>query len=351
MDIAKKGGKVDAEFIDWNKVETFLRKTISDMPSGSMEIKKFTEGYSNLTYLLRVDDWEVVLRRPPFGEIPPRAHDMQREFSNLKKINPVFPYAPRPFVYSEDPLLMDKHFYVMEMKKGIVIDDKLPAIYGSSEQAGPLISRNMIETLVQLQSIDYKKAGLENAGKPEGYLERQVNGWIKRYDHAKTNSYTHVNELENWLRVNRPLKSDVTIVHNDFKLNNLVLDNKSPAKTIGVLDWEMSTIGDPLTDIGSTVAYWGQADDLDMGVNIVTNQSGFYNRREFVEAYATTSGRDVSDISYYLAFGFYKLGVILQQIFSRWKNGEIDDDRFEYLNVNVSNLFEMANDARMNRLL
>ena len=197
----------------------------------------------------------------------------------------------------------------------------------------------------------YKKAGLENMGKPEGYLERQVNGWIKRYDHSKTDSFSHVSELENWLKVNRPLKSDTTIVHNDFKLNNLVLDETNPGKTIGVLDWELSTIGDPLTDIGSTVAYWGQSGDPDMGINIVSNQPGFYSRREFVEEYARMSGRDVSDISYYVAFGFYKLGVILQQIYYRWKNGEINDDRFEFLNEAVSNLFEMANLTRTNRLL
>lgn len=351
MDTTTDENNIDQQFIDWAKVEEYLRRSIKEIPSGSMVVKKFSEGYSNLTYLLSVGDWEGVLRRPPFGEIPPRAHDMQREFYILDKVNPVFPLAPKPYVYCEDHMVMDKHFYVMEKKQGIVLDDKLPASYGSSQQAGPLISKNIIETLVQLQSIDYKKAGLENMGKPEGYLERQVNGWIKRYDHSKTDSFSHVSELENWLKVNRPFKSDTTIVHNDFKLNNLVLDETNPRKTIGVLDWELSTIGDPLTDIGSTVAYWGQSGDPDMGINIVSNQPGFYSRREFVEEYARMSGRDVSDISYYVAFGFYKLGVILQQIYYRWKNGEINDDRFEFLNEAVSNLFEMANLTRKNRLL
>lgn len=351
MDTATDENNIDRQFIDWAKVEEYLRKSIKEIPSGNMVVKKFSEGYSNSTYLLRVGEWEGVLRRPPFGEIPPKAHDMQREFSILDKVNPVFPLAPKPYVYCEDHMVMDKHFYVMEKKQGIVLDDKLPASYGSSLQAGPLISKNIIETLVQLQSIDYKKAGLENMGKPEGYLERQVNGWVKRYDHSKTDSFSHLFELENWLKVNRPLKSDTTIVHNDFKLNNLVLDEMNPGKTIGVLDWELSTIGDPLTDIGSTVAYWGQSGDPDMGINIVSNQPGFYSRREFVEEYARMSGRDVSDISYYVAFGFYKLGVILQQIYYRWKNGEINDDRFEFLNEAVSNLFEMANLTRTNRLL
>lgn len=342
---------IDQQFIDWLKVENYLRESIKDIPNGNMKVKKFSEGYSNLTYLLSIGDWEGVLRRPPFGGIPPKAHDMQREFTILDKIHPVFSLAPKPYIYCEDPFIMDKHFYVMEKKQGIVLDNKLPASYGSSQQAGPLISKNIIETLVQLQSIDCKKAGLESLGKPEGYLERQVNGWIKRYDHSKTDSYSHVADLEKWLKETRPLKSDTTIVHNDFKLNNLVLDEENPGKIIGVLDWELSAIGDPLTDIGSSVVYWGQLDDPNMGINLVSNQPGFYSRREFVESYAKMSGRDVSNISFYVAFGFYKLGVILQQIYYRWKNGEIHDDRFEFLNEAVSNLFEMANLTRMNRIL
>ena len=351
MDTKEQENNIDQEVINWIRMEKFLKESIKEIPSGSMQVKKFSEGYSNLTYLLTIGDWEGVLRRPPFGKVPPRAHDMQREFNVLSKVNPVFPLAPKPYVYSNDPSITDKHFYVMEMKQGIVIDDKLPEIYGESNDAGPLISKNMIETLIQLQSINYKEAGLMNLGKPEGFLERQVNGWIKRYENSKTDTLAGVAELENWLRVNRPLISDTTIVHNDFKLNNLVLDETNTGKIIGVLDWELSTIGDPLTDIGSTVAYWGQPGDPDMGITVVSNQPGFYTRREFIEEYAKTSGRDVSEISYYLAFGFYKLAVILQQIYSRWNSGELNDNRFELLNEAISNLFEMANLARLNRIL
>jgi aminoglycoside phosphotransferase (APT) family kinase protein len=351
MDRTTEKTKVDHQYIDWLKVERHLRKSISGIPDGNMKVKKFSEGYSNMTYLLQIGDWEGVLRRPPFGKIPPKAHNMQREFTILDHVHPVFPLAPKPFVYCEDPTIMDKHFYVMEKKQGIVLDGQLPTTFGGSEQAGPLISTNMIDTLIQLQSIDYKQAGLAKLGKPEGYLERQVNGWMHRYELSKTDAYSHVDELEKWLKAKRPSTSDVTIVHNDFKLNNLVLDEKDPGKTTGVLDWELATIGDPLTDIGSTVAYWGQSDDPDIGINFVSDQPGFYSRREFVEAYATKSGRDVSDISYYVAFGFYKLGVILQQIYYRWKIGELEDNRFETLNVAVSNLFEMANLTRRNRLL
>lgn len=351
MDTTNQQKNINEEFIDWENLEKYLRKSIKGIPNGVLKVKEFSEGYSNLTYLLTIGEWESVLRRPPFGEIPPKAHDMQREFNVLDKVNPVFSLAPEPYAYCEDRSIMDKHFYVMEKKQGIVIDDKLPESYGSPEQVGPLISKNMIETLIQLQSIDYKDAKLEDLGRPVGYLERQVNGWIKRYQNSQTDNLSHVVELESWLRANRPSVSSTTIVHNDFKLNNLVLDETNIGKITGVLDWELSTIGDPLTDIGSTVAYWGQPGDPDMGINLVSDQPGFYSRREFIEEYARESGRDVSNISYYVAFGFYKLGVILQQIYYRWKIGELKDNRFKLLNESVSNLFEMANLTRLNRML
>lgn len=337
--------------VDWDKVERFLRKALPDLPEGDMEVRQFSEGYSNLTYLLKIAEWEGVLRRPPFGEIPPKAHDMEREFKMLEKVNPVFPLAPKPFVYCEDPEVMDKHFYVMEKKQGLVVDEELPAVYGDAATVGPVISKNVVSTLVQLQAIDYKEAGLAEMGKPEGFMERQVKGWIKRYHNAKTDDIEGLEQLEEWLAANIPVNGETTIVHNDFKLNNMVLDEQDPGIATGVLDWELSTIGDPLSDVGSTLAYWGQEDDADMGINIISSQPGFYSRKEFVDEYARQSGRDVSDINYYLAFGFYKLAGILQQIYYRWKNGEIEDERFRHLNKAVANLIDMANRTRRGEVL
>ncbi|MFT4414760.1 phosphotransferase family protein [Fredinandcohnia humi] len=342
---------IDHEHINWKKFEQLLRRTLPDIPSDEMHVHKFAEGYSNLTYLISFGKWEAVLRRPPFGEIPPKAHDMNRERSILAKINHVFPLAPKPLLYSEDNQIMNRHFYVMEKKQGVVIDGELPQSFGNSQEVGPNISRAVIDTMIQLQSIDYQQANLTDIGKPDGYLERQINGWISRYKHAKTEEYRGVSELEAWFILHRPLITDATIVHNDFKLNNLLFDVNNPSKINGVLDWELSTIGDPLTDVGSTVACWGQNGDLDLGIHFVTNQPGFYSRRQFVEEYARRSGRDLSDITYYVAFGFYKLGVILQQIYYRWKKGELPDERFKHLNHAVANLFEMANLTRQNRIL
>lgn len=341
--------KVDS--INWDLLEQFLRASIKGLPQKEMEVQKFSEGYSNLTYLLRIGDWEAVLRRPPFGKMPPKAHDMQREYQILAKVNAVFNYAPKPYVYSEDPSIMEKHFYVMEKKQGVVIDDQLPEQYNNSEYAGPLISKSVIKTLVELQSIDYQSAGLQTIGKPEGFLERQVLNWIKRYDLAKTEEISQINILEKWLMENIPANPETTIVHNDFKLNNMIFDKKDPSIIVGVLDWELSTIGDPLSDLGATVAYWGQPKDPDMGINIITNQKGFYNRREFIEEYAALSKRDVSNVAYYVTFSFYKLAVILQQIHHRWKIGAVQDERFGDLNKAVANLVEMANLTRTNQLL
>lgn len=341
----------NSQQINWNIVENYIRKNIPDIPEGTMEVKKFTEGYSNLTYLLTIGDWQAVLRRPPFGYTPPRAHDMEREYNVLRKVNPVYPLAPKPYLYCEDPEIMDKHFYVMEKKTGVVIDEKLPETYPDTPETGKKISQAVVESLVQLQEIDIYEHGLNSLGKPEGYLSRQVNGWIERYKRSKTDEVPYIEEVEKWLADNIPESPAPTIVHNDFKLNNMMFETNDPTKIIGVFDWELATVGDPLTDLGSSLAYWGQKDDPDMGINIVTDKPGFYTRREFLQHYAEKSGRDVSQANYYLTFGFYKLAGILQQIYYRWKTGEVEDDRFSTLNQAVANLIQLAVDAKNNRLL
>lgn len=342
---------VDQQHINWERLEKYVKETIPGVPNQDMEVKKYSEGYSNLTYLIKIGEWEGVMRRPPIGKIPPKAHDMEREYTILQKVNQVFPLAPQPFLYSEDDTIMDRHFYIMEKKQGIVLDDQIPSAFGSSLECGPVISRNMLARLVDMQEIDIVESDLTGIGKPEGYLERQVNGWIRRYSKSKTDDVPEVSELETWLKQSMPASTGTSIVHNDFKLNNLVFDTDNVGQINGVLDWELSTIGDPMTDVGSTVAYWGQSDDPDIGINVLSSQSGFFTRRELIETYAQLSNRDMSNITFYTAFGFYKLAAILQQIYSRWKAGEIQDDRFKGLNEAVGNLMEMAYLTRSNRIV
>jgi aminoglycoside phosphotransferase (APT) family kinase protein len=342
---------IDHEHINWGLLEALVHETISGIPNEPMKVRKFSEGYSNHTYLLSFGDWESVLRRPPFGEIPAKAHDIKREYTILSRIHGVYPLAPKPYLYSDDPAIMGRHFYLMEKKQGVVLNDVLPDTYGSSELVGPAISKSIITSLIELQKVDYKKANLLDIGKPEGFLERQVHSWIKRYSVSKTDEIAGVSELEVWLVKQMPTTVDTTIVHNDFKLNNLVLDPHDPGVVKGVLDWEMATIGDPMSDIGAVLAYWGEVGDPDIGISLVTNQKGFFSRREMAEQYAQESGRDISFINYYVAFGYYKLAVILQQLYYRWKKGTADDDRFEKLHIPIANLFDLANLTRTNKIL
>ncbi|MEH7115204.1 phosphotransferase family protein [Neobacillus niacini] len=342
---------IDHEHINWNRFEKFVREQIPTIPDKEMKIKKFSEGYSNHTYLLSFGDWETVLRRPPFGEIPAKAHDIKREYTILSKLHDVYPLAPKPYLYSDDPAIMGRHFYLMEKKQGVVINEVLPDWYGPSEVVGPALSKSMITSLIELQQVDYKNAGLIDIGKPDGFLDRQVRNWIKRYSMAKTDEMSGVEELEAWLLREMPTTLDTTIVHNDFKLNNIVLDSFDPTIVNGVLDWELATIGDPMSDIGSVLTYWGEISDPDIGISVVTNQPGFFSRREMAEMYANLSGRDISHIHYYVAFGFYKLAVILQQLYDRWKKGGLNDERFKNLNIPIGNLFEMANLSRTNKIL
>jgi aminoglycoside phosphotransferase (APT) family kinase protein len=332
--------------INWLPIEEFLRQELSGLGDEPLQIKQFSAGYSNLTYFIVIGNWQAVLRRPPFGPIPPKAHDMKREYEILEKLNRVFPIAPKPYLYCEDLSIMERHFYVMEKKEGVVLDDSLPKEFEHRDDTGFLVSNAVVDTITKLHAVDYHEAGLCTLGYPQGYLSRQVHGWIKRFHNAKTNDIPGVESLEKWLIDNIPPSPAPTILHNDFKLNNMMFSATNPGEIIGVFDWELSTIGDPLTDLGSTLAYWTETSEDDTGLASVTTNDGFVSRKELLEMYANKSGRDVSNIDYYLTFAFYKIAVILQQIYYRWKIGEAPDERFGKLDVGIKKLLEQAGKAQ-----
>nr|WP_263326642.1 phosphotransferase family protein [Neobacillus sp. Marseille-Q6967] len=337
--------------VNWFKVERYLKQEIPGLSDASIQVKPFSAGYSNLTYFITIGDWQAVLRRPPFGPIPPKAHDMKRECEILEKLNRVFPLAPKPYLYCEDSNIMERHFYVMEKKEGIVLDDSLPAEFENREETGRLVSNAVVDTLVKLHMIDYEAAGLHDFGYPNGYLSRQVHGWIKRFQNSKTNDIPAVETLEKWLIDNIPPSPAPTIVHNDFKLNNMMFSSSNPGEVVGVFDWELSTIGDPFTDLAAAIAYWSAPGEEDTGLTSVTTKPGFFSRKELLELYAKKSGRDVSNIDYYLTFAFYKIAVILQQIYYRWKIGEATDERFSKLDIGIKNLLNQAGKAQRKELL
>jgi aminoglycoside phosphotransferase (APT) family kinase protein len=337
--------------VNWLKVEEYLKKELPGLGNDSLKVIPFSAGYSNLTYFISIGNWQAVLRRPPFGPIPPKAHDMKREYEILEKLNRVFPLAPKPYLYCEDFSIMERHFYVMEKKEGVVLDDSLPIEYKNRVDTGHLVSNAVVDTLTQLHSVDYVSVGLSNIGYPEGYLSRQVHGWIKRFHHSKTDNISNVEPLEKWLINHVPSSPTPTIVHNDFKLNNMMFSPVNPGIVVGVFDWELSTIGDPLTDLAAALAYWTEQGEEETGLSSVTSNPGFISRKQLLELYAIKSGQDVSNIDYYLTFAFYKIAVILQQIYYRWKIGGATDERFSKLDIGIKNLLEQAAKAQRNEIL
>jgi aminoglycoside phosphotransferase (APT) family kinase protein len=316
------------ERFDTTRVAEFLRA--NGMPVGQLMVEQFPAGQSNLTFLLRSGGWEAVLRRPPLGPVPPRAHDMAREFRLLHRLHPSFPLAPQPYILCEDPGVLGVPFYVMERRRGLVLDQELPADWTSDSALHHTIADSLVQVLVDLHAVDWRAAGLDDIGRPDGYLQRQVSGWIERYAHARTSDVEGVSALTEWLQESLPASPPPTVIHNDYKLNNVVLDPAQPSRVTAVLDWEMATVGDPLSDLASLLVYWTEPGDADMmaGLRSVTCEPGFPSREDVAARYAGLSGRDLSNLGWYVAFAYFKVGVILQQIHVRWYRGQTHDARF-----------------------
>lgn len=334
------------EELDAVTLKRFLQNHFEDLPSGPLQIEQFGAGHSNLTYLLKIDDWEAVLRRPPLGPVAPKAHDVEREYHFLSELHPVFRAAPKPLLFSDEPAIVGSPFFIMERRQGIVLDTEFPSDVTVSKALCQRISEKMVESLVDLHAIDYKQTGLTDMVKPEGFMERQVHGWIGRYDRSKTDDIAGVDVLKDWMIHNLPVSSAPTIIHYDYKLNNAMF-SKDFTQMIGLFDWEMATVGDPLADLGAAMSYWIQGDDPELlkrglGEPPVTVREGFLTRQAFIELYAEKSGRDVSQINFYLTFAYFKLAVICQQIYYRWKKGQTKDPRFAHFNHFVKSLIEYA---------
>lgn len=337
------------EELDRKTLYHYIREKMPEVPSGELEIEQFGAGASNLTYLLRIGAWEAVLRRPPLGPVAPKAHDMEREYKILSSLYPLYPTAPKPYHFSKNEEVVGSPFFIMERRKGIVLDSTFPEGVTYDEQLGKKISKLMVERLVELHRIDYKKTELEHITKPDGFMERQVAGWIKRYDNAKTSEISGLKELTNWMQKSIPSSLKPTIIHYDYKLNNAMF-SEDFSEMIGLFDWEMTTVGDPLADLGVALSYWTQPDDPEqlktgLGKASVTTWGGFFTREEFLEHYANRSGRDVSMINFYLTFAYFKLAVICQQIYYRYFKGQTSDPRFAQLDQYTETLIQYALDS------
>ena len=333
MGNADQAGAIrSGEELDSARVESFLKDSIPGL-QGPMTIQQFPSGHSNLTYLITFGDWEMVLRRPPIGTKAKTAHDMGREYRVLSALNEAYPYCPRSMAYSEDISIIGCPFYVMERIRGIVVRREFPPGIGESPEKINYLCRKLVEVQHELHAIDYRKVGLEDFGKPIGYVERQVNGWSKRYRAARTPDAPDSEDIMAWLQAKMPPDSDrPAIIHNDFKLDNVVLDPGNAGNIIGVLDWEMATLGDPLMDLGSSLGYWVEKNDpLEMQAIrfMPTDAEGALTRDELVRCYAELSGRPIDNYDFYYCFGLFRLAVIAQQIYYRFYHGQTKDKRFE----------------------
>ncbi len=313
-----------------------------------IEVRQFSGGKANLTYLLRFEDGrEFVLRRPPLGPYAPSAHDMGRENRVLSVLYREFPFAPRVYHFCEDESVIGAPFTIMERCHGVVIRGRMPAQFAADAEAPRRLSEALVAALAAFHAVDYAALGLSQLGKPAGFIQRQVDGWGRRWQRARLPHSPDTDRIESWLRANLPGSTAASLVHNDFKLDNTMFDSHDPSRVIAILDWDMCTLGDPLSDLGTLLTYWTQPEDPPAVKALGAMPDGdyaFFTRREVVERYADQSGRDVADLRFYHVLGIYRLLVILQQIYIRYVRGQTRDQRFARLHETVGALATWAED-------
>ncbi|WP_349970811.1 phosphotransferase family protein [Pseudomonas caspiana] len=329
----RAGEELDAALID-----PYLKAQIPGL-EGTPQISQFPGGASNLTYLVQYPNQEFVLRRPPFGQKARSAHDMGREFRIINQLKDAFPYCPKAYLHCVDESVIGSEFYVMERIKGIILRSDLPTDLNLDAAQTQTLCKSFIDRLVELHRVDYQACGLGDLGKPEGYVERQIRGWTDRYDNARTPDAPDWTQVKAWLKDKMPADHPVpAIVHNDYRFDNVLLDPANPMQIIGVLDWEMTTLGDPLMDLGNTLAYWIQADDP-APVQLMRRQPshapGMLTREQFVDYYAERSGIRIDNFDFYYTYGLFRLAGIVQQIYYRFFHGQTQDKRFaQFIHMN-----------------
>ena len=338
------------EQLDWPRLIAWLRERLPACGIRGLDLTRepdvaqFPGGHSNLTYLIRFGDAEIVVRRPPLGPVAPTAHDMAREFRWLSAMHRVFPLAPRPYLLCENLDVIGAVFYAMERRHGIVIRaDEPPEV--AEPGARRRVSEALITTLARLHAIDVAANGLSGLGKPAGFVERQVRGWTDRWHRSKTTRLAEMDALAEWLRQRLPPDANPPgIVHGDFKLDNVMLDPGDVGRIVAVLDWEMSALGDSLVDLGILLAYWAPtAPPLERdALTTVTHRPGYFSRDEIIDRYAKGSTRDLSNIRFYEIFAVFKIAVVIQQIYFRYVQGQTTDERFATFDARVAFLARQA---------
>ncbi|MED5261505.1 MAG: phosphotransferase family protein [Myxococcota bacterium] len=342
----------DDEKLDVDQLAEFLKGRLNgaELP---LHVEQFGGGHANLTYLLRYGDGDeavdYVLRRPPLGPVAAGSHDMKREYRALSSLWQAYPVAPRALLYCDDVGILGSDFFVMERRGGVVVRREIPEIFGSGQDpvANRKLSEVVIDTLVDLHAVDASAIGLNSLGRPDGFLERQVSGWTDRMERARTRDIPLAEELSRWLQENRPESPPATLVHNDWKLDNMAVDPGNPGRCVAVYDWDMCTMGDPLCDLGTLLCSWVDRGEQAMGPGSMPTQTeGFMRRGEALARYGERSGRDMGEIAYYHTFGTFKMAVVLLQIYVRYHRGQTQDERFAGMGDVADALFEQASQRR-----
>jgi aminoglycoside phosphotransferase (APT) family kinase protein len=344
----RKGEELDAE-----KLDTYL-KTHLPAVGEVVDISQFPGGFSNLTYAIRTEHADLVLRRPPFGANIKSGHDMGREFRVLSALQKSgFTKIPTPLSMSDGGIEISvthptsdiphpTPFYVMQRLNGVILRAKDGQNADLTVELMQHLSEKLVENLADLHNLNIENTELGALGKPEGYVKRQVEGWIQRYRNSQTDDVPNMEKAAAWLAEQAPRPQKPTFLHNDYKFDNVVW-NAELTEIIGVLDWEMATVGDPLMDLGAALAYWCEAEDSDFSKLFnLTWRAGCPSRRFVADRYAALTGRDLTDIAFYYVFGLFKNAVIMQQIYARWKKGLTKDPRFEGLILGVFDLSKLA---------
>lgn len=321
----------DEDAFDLERVDAFLKQHIAGL-DGSPTVSQFPGGASNLTYLLRYGERELVLRRPPIGAKAKAAHDMLREAQVMAALKPHYPYVPTILARCDDAAVLGQDFYVMQRIDGTILRRELPAGLGLDADDVRALCLGFVDRLVELHGIDASHPELQRIGKGEGYVARQVAGWSERWRNAATDGTDPCVDVLDWLARTQPAKDNATcVIHNDYRFDNVVLAPGNSLEIIGVLDWEMATLGDPLMDLGSSLAYWVQADDdatFQAFRRQPTHAAGMLSRREVVDYYAERTGLAVGNFDFYEVFGLFRLMVIIQQIYRRFALGQTHNPQF-----------------------
>jgi aminoglycoside phosphotransferase (APT) family kinase protein len=330
------------EQFDEKKLADYLRGHLDDA-NQPMTVEQFPGGAANLTYLLRFGEREYVLRRPPLGPVAPKSHDMGREFTVLSVLHEAFPPAPRAFHFCDDPDVIGAPFLIMERREGVVVRTRMPTQF--DDDAARAMSLALVDRLVDFHAVDFAALGLADLGKPDGFVMRQIEGWYGRWERAKVDEVAAIEEVHQWLLKNVPAEGSSSLLHNDYKLDNAMFHADDPSHLVAIFDWDMCTLGDPLVDLGTLLAYWTESDDPPVLSNLLgmpAAKYGFLTRAELVERYAARSGRSVDAIRFYHVLALYRLAVIIAQIYVRYHRGQTQDERFAAFGALVPLIAEQA---------